>query len=174
MASTMVLSSRLRLAEADDPVKSGPETPGKVARRDVLVLAEGRAESQEERAVEGSAGTAHGRDEGAADLLEQGAGSARPEGWEACSRTAVIPRSMLMPWSASPMAESSAVSSSRASWMRSANVSSHVTNSAVVMPIGQTPQRSAGVWTGASHSRMNSSSSLSRVIEHPAISSDVM
>ena len=36
------------------------------------------------------------------------------------------------------------------------------------------PQRRAGVSTGASHSRVSSSSSLSSVIEQPAISSDVM
>src|SRR6185436_15913982 len=72
----------IRLAEADDPVESCPETPGEVARRNVLVLAEGRAESQEERAVERSAGTADGRDQGAADLLEQRAGLPVPKGWQ--------------------------------------------------------------------------------------------
>ena len=36
------------------------------------------------------------------------------------------------------------------------------------------PHRSAGVSTGASQSRVSSSSSLSSVIEQPAISSDVM
>src|SRR5439155_26894701 len=38
----------------------------------------------------------------------------------------------------------------------------------------QTPQRSAGVRTGASHSRSRSSSSRSRVTEQPAISRLVM
>ena len=36
------------------------------------------------------------------------------------------------------------------------------------------PQRSAGVCTGASQKRVSSSSSLSSVIEQPAISSEVM
>ena len=36
------------------------------------------------------------------------------------------------------------------------------------------PQRSAGVCTGASQSRTSSSSSFNRVIEHPAISSEVI
>ena len=36
------------------------------------------------------------------------------------------------------------------------------------------PQRRAGVFTGASHSRVRSSSSFSSVIEQPAISSEVM
>jgi hypothetical protein len=38
----------------------------------------------------------------------------------------------------------------------------------------QTPRRSAGVFTGASDKRTNSSGSFTNVTEQPAISSDVM
>ena len=47
-------------------------------------------------------------------------------------------------------------------------------NVEVAHRVAQAPQRNAAVFTGASQSRIMSSSSFSSVIEQPAISSEVM
>ena len=95
--------------------------------------------------------------------------------------TAVIPRRMFAPWSASPMAESSAVSASALSVTASAKLRSQRPRAAdptVSCPTSsgnaQTPRRRPGVFTGASHRRSSSSSSFSRVTEQPAMSRLVM
>ena len=86
---------------------------------------------------------------------------------------------MLTPWSPSPIAESSCVR-----WVASASTAEAtsciqlVTSTAVATVVSvltaHAPQRSAAVWTGASHSAVSSSSSASTVSDAPAISSDVM
>ena len=87
------------------------------------------------------------------------------------STTLRIPRSMLVPWSPSPIAVSSLVSSA----LRSATPSAKAWSQSADGGAGDAhPMRSAGVSHGASHSRVSSSSSLSSVIEQPAISSEVM
>ena len=92
--------------------------------------------------------------------------------------TACIPRSMLMPWSASPIAESSSVRYSFCSAIVAAKTLSHSTTASYgmlvpVMP-GHAPQRSPAVFTGASHSFVKSSFIFRSVIEQPAMSSEVM
>ena len=90
-----------------------------------------------------------------------------------------IPRVMLIPWSPSPIAESSCVRWSASASMAAADpVIQSSTDStwltAIGAPTAYAPQRSAAVWTGASHSCASSSSSSSSVSDAPAISSDVM
>ena len=58
--------------------------------------------------------------------------------------------------------------------LRSMQVQSLVSLLALDCHTTYTPQRRPAVFTGASHSLVSSSSSLSRVIEQPAISSEVM
>jgi hypothetical protein len=91
--------------------------------------------------------------------------------------TAAVPRARLAPWSASPMAESSRVSSSACSAIDAANARTQRSSaaasigrgpagSASVMSAprgaervgGHAPHRSPGVRTGASHRRVSSSS----------------
>ncbi len=87
-----------------------------------------------------------------------------------------MPRSMFVPWSPSPIAVSSLTSSARCSATSAAKRAIQARTSVAVMLTRGLPYAdlSAGVSTGASHSRVSSSSSLSSVIEQPAISSDVM
>src|SRR3954464_4405282 len=60
--------------------------------------------------------------------------------------TAFMPRSMFAPWSASPMAESSSVSSAAFSWMTSAYWRSHCENCSTVTAIeSNSPSQSGGV-----------------------------
>ena len=89
---------------------------------------------------------------------------------------AFMPRSMFDPWSASPIAASSSVRWSRFSATRGANLRTHSSRTAVVTlsSMGQIPHLSAGVLTGASQSESSSSSTLSRVTDAPAMSSEVM
>ena len=94
--------------------------------------------------------------------------------------TAVKPRFMLMPWSPSPIAASSCVRWSACARHVGGGLA-HPGDDGGGVHDGQgrhdrlhAPQRSAGVWTGASHSAVSSSSSSSSVSDAPAISSDVM
>ena len=89
---------------------------------------------------------------------------------------AFMPRSMFDPWSASPIAASSSVRWSRFSATRWANLRTHSSRTAVVTfsSMSQMPHLSAEVFTGASQSESSSSSTLSRVIDAPAMSSEVM
>ena len=86
--------------------------------------------------------------------------------------TAFIPRRMFEPWSASPISESSLVSSSAWSVTSSANVRSQrpELGRAHRLRHSQTPHRNATVLIGASQRRSSSSSSLSSETEAPAMS----
>ena len=86
---------------------------------------------------------------------------------------ALNPRFMLVPWSPSPMAESSLVRAAACSSITAAVDLTQATAWATENT-GYTPQRSAGVSTGASHSRVFSSSRRRMVTEAPCISSEVM
>ena len=92
--------------------------------------------------------------------------------------TASKPRSMFTPWSPSPIAASSWVRWSRRSLTDSATPTSRRGSCSCAPRLlrspAHAPQRSAGVWTGASHRAVSSSSSSSSVSEAPAISSEVM
>ena len=85
------------------------------------------------------------------------------------STAAVIPRDRLAPWSPSPIAWSSLVSSSRAAETEDANSRTQASASDVSSGT-QAPQRRPGVLTGASQSRVRSASSLVSVSMQPAIS----
>ena len=97
------------------------------------------------------------------------------------------PRRRLMPWSASPMAASrwvrwSALSTTNwaASRIQARNVLASIVFPCVLCPrcqlavVGQRPQRSAGVSTGASQNSVSCGVSRHTVIEQPAISRLVM
>ena len=90
--------------------------------------------------------------------------------------TAFIPRSMLAPWSASPIAESSSVRYAALSCTDSREGAKPVLEVVDGRSVrhAHAPQRRPGVLTGASQSRTSSSSTLSSVTEQPAISSEVM
>ncbi len=105
--------------------------------------------------------------------------SAPAVGWGSASialTAAFMPRSMFDPWSASPIAASSSVRWSRFSATSRANLRTHCSRTAVdtLSDIAQMPHLNAGVLTGASQRERSSSSTLSSVIDEPAMSSEVM
>ena len=133
-----------------------------------------RAGAQKEGAVERAGGAAHVRMSTMAAVLSRRR-CRRRLGGQRRRLTAVKPRSMLMPWSASPMAESRSVRCCavlRVDALQALQPGQHV--AACRRSCGQIPQRRPGVSTGSSHSESISSSALSSVSEQPAISRLVM
>ncbi len=91
------------------------------------------------------------------------------------STTLLKPRFMFRPWSASPISVSSWVRKSRSRLNTSPQRISQSTTCCLVNAIipPQQPQRSAGVFTGASHKDNSSSSTFNNVMDTPCISSEV-
>ena len=185
-ASYMVLSPASALPRATTPSRPARSALASARRVQRLDVARGGGHPQEEGPVQRAAGPADRAHQRHPDLLEQ-----RRRRWtggftSSAATTAVIPRSMFTPWSASPIAESSWVSSSFSlgddpgeladPGRQRRDVDRLLIATATVhrRAHAQIPQRSAGVLTGASQSRSRSSSTLSSVTEQPAISRLVM
>ena len=180
-ASTIVLSPGSALPRICTPATPALDDAGPLGRRQRRPLRGRLAHLEEERPVQRPGRAADRGHQRHAGGLEE-----RPErdvlrrsvrGSGSFAATACMPRSMLTPWSASPMAASSSVSSSRRAATSAANACSQAAAAAASTVAGRgahAPHRRPGVSTGASHSRVSSSSSRSSVIEQPAMSSEVM
>ena len=168
-----------RATTPSSPARSAAANAGRVER---LGVAGAAGHPQEERAVERAARPADRADQRHPGGLEQRAPAWRVGARRAPATTAVMPRSRLAPWSASPIAESSWVRRSRFAATSSANASSqaaprrvdHRRHSLRARRTVTRPTAGPASCTGASHSRSSSSSSLSRVTEQPAMSRLVM
>ena len=174
-ASYMVLSPVPALPRSTTPPSPARRAAARSVGVDRVRVAERAAHPQEERPEQRSARAADRGDQRHPDLGEERAGGRRRAASSAAT-AAFMPRSMFDPWSASPIAASSSVRWSLFSvdQLREAAHPVLEDRRGHVLSQCQMPHLSAAVFTGASQSESSSSSTLSRVTDAPAMSSEVM
>ena len=169
-ASTMVLSPAWALPRAWTPVTAASSASVQPARSSSSFPPALRGELQEQRPVQRAGGAADGRDE------------RHPDGLEQRADVVALLRVELLDHLAHPPVHVGAVVAVADRRVELGQLGPALGDAVRegVQPVADGgagdahPMRSAGVSHGASHSRVSSSSSLSSVIEQPAISSEVM
>jgi hypothetical protein len=169
------LVSELWLAARGQPVEAGPQRPGKVVGGQLGTRTGGGTEPQEERSVEGTAGTADAAHQREADQLEQLVGRRRMGAVEFLDHgahpTVHVDPVVAVTDGRVEVGEVGSVLVDQRGERADPLLQPGDRHGAVGH--GWVPQVIAGVRTGASHNLISSSSTLRRVIEQPAISNEV-